>query len=248
MRPPQTLPGTVLIKSVSQKSNHNIKMAILESQKAEDSLVKAKGARRSLKHVGSLGLGFDLTRMPYVSGAQTGCQAHEMEKRVQGATLRSTQGGGLGRGLSRGGALPTGNAGSRSRAEHWGEPSVCRGLMEGEMLRWGLELWLGRGCRAEGSKPGRAHVEAGNLEAEYRPVRGAAGPRHTPYCPIPPYILPFHDSLPGPFRMVLGMGLWTPGVVMNLRGSWTTLVLCHRGQGAQDLSAALPLPRLMTPS
>lgn len=100
--------------------------------------------------------------MGYVSGAQTGCQAREMEKRVQGATLRIIQAAG-------------GGGEECSKEEHppWAVEAELR-TGEGFTSAWdgggdaqmGLEQWLGRVCQAEGSKPGKAHVEVGNLGAE----------------------------------------------------------------------------------
>lgn len=70
----------------------------------------------------------------------------------------------------------------------------------------GLEQWLGRVCQAEGSKPGKAHVEVGNLGAEYtRTVCGdSRAPSHL--LPILPFIFPSTASFQVPAELSWGWG------------------------------------------
>lgn len=94
-----------------------------------------------LKQDGRLPFGFDLTMTDYISGAWTGHQAHEMEKRMQGAALRSPPQGAM---LAVEAELRAGE----------GLP-LCLGWRG--TLRWVSEVWLRRVCQAGGSKPAKAY-------------------------------------------------------------------------------------------
>lgn len=153
-----------------------------------------------------------------------------MEKRVQGAAPRSTRGVGGEECLR---SPPRRTVLAVEAELRAGEG--LRGLgMEGRhsdgtwSYAWGVP---GR------SKPGKAHLGAGRLGLSV----GTAEPLRTSSCPVPPFILP--QPPPDSPLNCIGVGPWTPGVVMDLRNSWVT-GSAWDGQESQDLSAARPLPRL----
>lgn len=174
--------------------------------------MQAEGARQALKGDGRLGLGFDLTGMRSISGAQTGCQAQEMEQRVQGASYCE----------ERSEREPAGEGCLEEEPSPRAMLAILAELSTGEREPSRL-LGVDGGARCSGGSwssgqaggAGQKEVSQEGLTWRWE-IRGAAGP--CPTCPISPFILPFHSSLPGPFRTVLRVGLWTPGVVMNLGG------------------------------